>query len=494
MAKAPVAQLNVQRRMRPRISALIREIYPRLEDHQTVKNYPDVVGMADNVFWLDHEHLEDGANEEDHNSKSHSNEWEVAMTRALVRHLVLQGTYRADDIAVLTPYTGQLQKLRAALGHDFELFLSERDQDALAADGFEDDGTDSDPPEHEDTDKAKAREHHGKPLQKKTLAESLRLATVDNFQGEEAKVVVVSLVRANPQRRVGFLRTQNRINVLVSRAQHGLFLLGHAATYLNVPMWERIHAQLAEEGAVGTALRLACPRHLDSPPMACATPDDFVRYSPEGGCARQCDRRLDLCGHRCQAKCHAPALHDAFLCPKPCPRTRKTCAHACSNLCGEDCGRCLVRLDGVMLPCGHGQDSVPCHQTQNLQSVVCRVKVGKIVPRCGHEVMVECHKDVASASFHCPVLCKGLLECGHACPGTCGSCRSEADDGSVTFAHQRCHKTCQRPYMTCNHRCPKVCHEDQECGSCQQPCQVRFPPILLLFNACPLLISLPCSR
>ena len=475
MAPAPVAQLNVQRRMRPEISALIRHIYPRLEDHQVVKDYPDVIGMSDNVFWLDHEHMEDGANEEDHNAKSHSNEWEVAMTKALVRHLVLQGTYRADDIAVLTPYTGQLQKLRAALGHDFELFLSERDQDALAADGFGDGEMDSETPEDEDTGKAKARGSSGKPLQKKTLAESLRLATVDNFQGEEAKVVVVSLVRANPQHRVGFLRTENRINVLVSRAQHGLFLLGHAATYLSVPMWARIHEQLGEMGAVGPALRLVCPRHPDSPLMACATPDDFVRCSPEGGCSRQCDRRLELCGHRCQAKCHATALHDAFLCPKVCPRIRKTCAHACSKLCGEDCGRCLVRLDGVMLPCGHVHDSVACYQTQNLQSVICRVKVGRTVPGCGHEVMVECHEDVASASFHCPVRCGSPLECGHACPGTCGSCRSETSDGSVTFAHQGCQTPCQRPHRTCNHRCSRVCHEGQECGSCQQPCQARFP-------------------
>jgi len=36
------------------------------------------------------------------------------------------------------------------------------------------------------------------PVAKITLLKSLRLATVDNFQGEEAKVIVISLVRNNP--------------------------------------------------------------------------------------------------------------------------------------------------------------------------------------------------------------------------------------------------------------------------------------------------------
>lgn len=35
----------------------------------------------------------------------------------------------------------------------------------------------------------------------------------DNFQGEEAKVVIMSTVRSNYDDRVGFLRTPNRINV-----------------------------------------------------------------------------------------------------------------------------------------------------------------------------------------------------------------------------------------------------------------------------------------
>lgn len=137
----PLAQLNVNRRMRPEISKLVRNtIYPLLTDHETVKTYPDVVGMRKNVFWLDHRHFEEGGNKYDHKShvKSKTNLWEVEMTHALVRHIIRQGAYESTDIAVLTPYTGQLQKLRTAMRQDFEIVLSDRDQETLVRDGFED--------------------------------------------------------------------------------------------------------------------------------------------------------------------------------------------------------------------------------------------------------------------------------------------------------------------------------------------------------------------
>ncbi|MBX3500033.1 MAG: AAA family ATPase [Alphaproteobacteria bacterium] len=54
-------------------------------------------------------------------------------------------------------------------------------------------------------------------------------ATVDEFQGSEADIVVVSLVRNNPlvaRKSLGFLREPNRMNVLLSRARHKLIIVG----------------------------------------------------------------------------------------------------------------------------------------------------------------------------------------------------------------------------------------------------------------------------
>ncbi|KAJ6019932.1 hypothetical protein N7499_004174 [Penicillium canescens] len=282
---APVAQLNVQRRMRPEISQLIRSIYPKLEDHESVTTLPNVIGMRNNLFWLDHRRGED-SEDDGSRMKSHSNQWEVDMATALVRHLVRQGECKSADIALLTPYTGQLRKLRTSLSNDFEICLSERDLETLAADGFE-----------------KVEDENPEPcghkaIEKETLLQTLRLATVDNFQGEEAKVIVVSLVRSNSKRKVGFLRTENRINVLLSRAQHGMYLIGNAETYLNVPMWADVHSQLFRANAVGAELALCCPRHPDTP-ILCYEPHDFERKSPEGGCSLPCTRRLEPCGHLC---------------------------------------------------------------------------------------------------------------------------------------------------------------------------------------------------
>jgi len=62
----------------------------------------------------------------------------------------------------------------------------------------------------------------------KSLDKRVRLASIDNFQGEESKVVIVSLVRSNERGQLGFLSVLNRVNVLLSRAMHGMYLIGNA--------------------------------------------------------------------------------------------------------------------------------------------------------------------------------------------------------------------------------------------------------------------------
>jgi len=110
--------------------------------------------------------------------------------------------------------------------NDFEIILSDRDEETLTKEGFHNEET---PSKHPDT-----RSGSGlRALKKKQLSELLRVATVDNFQGEEAKIVIVSLVRSNREKKVGFLRTTNRINVLLSRAQYSMYLIGSTDTYSN---------------------------------------------------------------------------------------------------------------------------------------------------------------------------------------------------------------------------------------------------------------------
>lgn len=461
----PVAQLEVQRRMRPDVSRLIREtIYPRLIDHLSILNLPDVVGMRRNVFWLNHDHFEDDKESSAHHNKSRSNEWESQMVHKLVRHIIRQGAYTSSEIAVLTPYTGQLQKLRAALRDDYEIVLSDRDQDALEKDGF---STADTVPQESPT----PQNHRRKPLEKKQLSELLRVATVDNFQGEEAKIIIVSLVRSNNDRKVGFLKTTNRINVLLSRAQHGMYLIGNAETYRSIEMWQKVINMLRAEDSIGNSLALCCPRHSDKV-IEVSEPEHFAIASPEGGCREACSDRLD-CGHSCQSRCHSEAMHAVWHCEEQCQRRHSPCEHPCQmSTCGEDCGLCTIMIDEVQLPCGHTKDQVPCYQTLDRNSIRCQVLVHKEVPGCKHTVEVKCKIDVDHEKFSCPSPCSDFLSCGHECPGTCGRCSQKNIDGCATVEHVDCTKICGRKHGTCNHNCKRTCHEGGDCGLCQQPCEV----------------------
>jgi len=133
MPLIPFSTLQTQRRMHPFIPELVRSTcYPQLQDAPNVEQYPEVSGMKKRLFWLDHEQPE--AHRQDGDilmATSHSNEFEVKMTAALVSHLVKQGVYKSQDLAVLTPYLGQLRKLRQELSHTFAIVLSERDLSQL---------------------------------------------------------------------------------------------------------------------------------------------------------------------------------------------------------------------------------------------------------------------------------------------------------------------------------------------------------------------------
>ncbi|KAG6920270.1 hypothetical protein DXG01_005039 [Tephrocybe rancida] len=105
-------------------------LYPNLVDHEIVTRYPDVRGFAKNVFFLSHNHRENGGAEE---SSSKYNTYEVEMIRDLVLYLLRQGCYSQEgDIVVLCAYLGQLARVRDALVDLVAVVIDERDQAELA--------------------------------------------------------------------------------------------------------------------------------------------------------------------------------------------------------------------------------------------------------------------------------------------------------------------------------------------------------------------------
>jgi hypothetical protein len=455
----PFSTLDVQRRMHPLISRLVRETqYPHLRDDPSVLSYPEVTGMRNRLFWMHHEELEDDRAEGDMTSRT--NTFEANMVVALVKHLSQQGVYKSVDIAVITPYLGQLRKLRKKFGTTHAILMNERDADELANDAFS-----------EDDDPSSSADPNA-PVQG-SLSQAIRLATVDNFQGEEAKVVIVSLVRSNRKNNPGFLKTPNRINVLLSRARHGMYIFGNTNTTESVPMWRNVMEIFRRDDIVGDALELCCPRHPQTP-MFVKSPTDFVRLSPEAGCERLCEVQLQ-CGHACIAKCHSDMLHNAVYCMKQCTKLKKGCQHLCAKPCGAQCDpQCMVVIQDIKveLVCGHTRTNLACYEYQKPSLVVCKEPTKRVVPGCHHEVTIPCYINVHDDTFNCTATCGELLTCGHLCSRFCYQCRS-LEQGSRQKDHGSCLQKCDRAYSTCSHRCRSVCHEGESCPPCTLKCDTR---------------------
>ncbi|MDA8967732.1 AAA domain-containing protein [bacterium] len=58
----------------------------------------------------------------------------------------------------------------------------------------------------------------------------LEIDTVDGFQGREKEVIIVTMVRSNDSREIGFLADTRRTNVALTRARRKLIVIGDSAT------------------------------------------------------------------------------------------------------------------------------------------------------------------------------------------------------------------------------------------------------------------------
>ncbi|HEY6502334.1 MAG TPA: AAA domain-containing protein, partial [Chitinophagaceae bacterium] len=62
------------------------------------------------------------------------------------------------------------------------------------------------------------------------LPASMRISTIDSFQGQEKEIIIVSLVRSNDDGDIGFLKDYRRMNVAITRAKEQLIIIGDSAT------------------------------------------------------------------------------------------------------------------------------------------------------------------------------------------------------------------------------------------------------------------------
>jgi superfamily I DNA and/or RNA helicase len=207
--------LEQQHRMHPTIADLISRAYydgeiksMTIDDQGRPTDkvrHPFVLpsGIAGKaILWLDLPWVQNGgAGEETRHGKYTSTEEVQAITTLLRRLQPCDGHDREIDVAVLSPYKRQVLALTKAM----RLLYGPGEKPAWLA-----------------------------PLKDRKQPAS----TVDAFQGNQAKVVIVSLVRNNPgnlQHPLGFLEEASRMNVLFSRAEQLLVLVGS---------WDFFHNQL----------------------------------------------------------------------------------------------------------------------------------------------------------------------------------------------------------------------------------------------------------
>ena len=93
--------------------------------------------------------------------------------------------------------------------------------------------------------------------------ERFKVVTVDSYQGEQNTVILLSLVRSNEERRIGFLSIENRVCVALSRAQRGFYIFGDAENLCKSSMlwWYVVQAMARKPCRVGFHLPLTCTNH-----------------------------------------------------------------------------------------------------------------------------------------------------------------------------------------------------------------------------------------
>jgi len=84
----------------------------------------------------------------------------------------------------------------------------------------------------------------------KSRIKDVEIHTVDGFQGREKEVIVLSLVRSNPQEEIGFLSDLRRLNVAITRAKRKLIIIGDQSTLSSHPVYQDLLEFIKKSGKI----------------------------------------------------------------------------------------------------------------------------------------------------------------------------------------------------------------------------------------------------
>jgi predicted DNA helicase len=87
-------------------------------------------------------------------------------------------------------------------------------------------------------------------LLRRALGELVEINTVDGFQGREKEIILISFVRSNKEKILGFLTDLRRLNTAITRAKRKLICVGDSETLKNHPVYARFIEFIRERGVL----------------------------------------------------------------------------------------------------------------------------------------------------------------------------------------------------------------------------------------------------
>lgn len=227
--------LDTQYRMHPAISEFPRvKFYDELlkdgitADDRAMDNIPEnPVYFWDTKGKAREDRVRYGFREDRGYTYSNLNEIEY-VTKVLMK-LIYDKQVSKSDIGVITPYRGQRDLISNQLVKN-DLINPEKEEVQVEVD-------------RDDI------YNESKPVTVH-LVSGIMIASIDAFQGREKNFLVMSCVRSNEERKIGFLNDKRRLNVALTRAKYGLILIGDVSCLKGDELWREYLEFLEKKGSV----------------------------------------------------------------------------------------------------------------------------------------------------------------------------------------------------------------------------------------------------
>ena len=381
----------LQNRQREEFADLLLDIYGELKtNHERVKDNHPAMCLQKSVFFWHH-------SEPENKERSVTNPEEANRAVKLALFLIQQG-YSPSKVTILSAYRGQTALIRKTM-KDYERKYASVIVDPNCSDDDDDDDDDDD--EHI------FNEDEGMRLIKKSISQSVKIHTIDMYQGDENDFVIVSLVRSNHDKKIGFLAEMNRRCVAQSRARCGVYFIGNADMFDGHQTWSPLMKKLHEMECVGDELQLVCKEHPDDPPFAVGSSESLTLRS---FCRVPCGKEMSCGEHECEELCQPPHLHNP--CHVKFNFTHSGCGHKGVRLCetSESDVTCRADVEFVFKKCQHPGKRM-CWQNESSKECYTQVTIEL---KCGHSIQKQCRKN--TDEIRCQEQCaRTRPECGHAC-------------------------------------------------------------------------------